>query len=241
MMIVIPAIDIRGGKVVRLSQGRFSAETVYSDSPVETAKAWEASGAGMIHVVDLDGAEEGNPKNLDIVRKIKSAVRSEIEFGGGIRDEASVQKAVDAGVSKVVIGTMAMDASFLKSALQKFKDNLVVGIDAYRGFVCTEGWAVVTKVAASSLARRVESLGVMTINYTDISRDGMLEGPNIESVAELLKATGLDIVLAGGVSGIDDIKRLKSIPGRGLKGVIIGKALYEGRIDLKEAIKTCEE
>ena len=238
-MVIIPAIDIRGGKVVRLSQGKFSAETVYSDSPVETAKKWEAAGAEMIHVVDLDGAAQGRPENLELVRMIAKAVKPMIELGGGIRDEASIQKAVDAGVSKVVIGTKALDPKFLEGAVKKFGSKIVVGIDACEGFVCTKGWVVTTKANAVDLARQVESAGVSTINYTDISKDGMLAGPNIDSVIELLEATRLDVVLAGGISGINDIRRLKTIPGRGLTGVIIGKALYEGRVDLKEAIEIC--
>ncbi len=240
-MIAIPAIDIRGGKVVRLSQGKFSAETVYSDSPVDMAIKWEAAGAEMIHVVDLDGAAEGRPANLDLVRIIGKAVKLKIELGGGIRDEASIQKAIDAGVSKVVIGTKALDRKFLESVINKFGASIVAGIDACEGFVCTRGWVVTTKANAIDLARQVESAGVKTINYTDISKDGMLAGPNIDSVVELLEATKVDIVLAGGISGINDIRRLKMLPGRGLKGVIIGKALYEGRVDLKEAIEACKE
>jgi phosphoribosylformimino-5-aminoimidazole carboxamide ribotide isomerase len=240
-MIAIPAIDIRGGKVVRLSQGKFSAETVYSDSPVDMAIKWEAAGAEMIHVVDLDGAAEGRPANLDLVRMIGKAVKLKIELGGGIRDESSMRKAIDAGVSKVVIGTKALDRKFLESVLKKFGASIVVGIDACEGFVCTKGWVVTTKANAIDLARQVESAGVKTINYTDISKDGMLAGPNIDSVVELLEATRADVVLAGGISGINDIRRLKTLPGRGLKGVIIGKALYEGRVDLKEAIGACKE
>lgn len=236
-MIVIPAIDIRGGKVVRLTQGRFSEETVYSDSPVDMARRWESAGAEMIHVVDLDGAAQGRPVNLDIVRKIASAVKADIELGGGIRDEESIGKAVDAGVSKVVLGTRALDEKFLAHAVKAFGSNIVVGIDASNGVVFTKGWVVKSGAKAVDLARMVESAGVRTVNYTDISKDGMLAGPNIDSVKELLDATGLEIVVAGGVSEISDIKKLKAIPGRGIKGAIIGKALYEARIDLGEAIK----
>lgn len=240
-MIAIPAIDIRGGRVVRLSQGKFSDETVYRGSPVEMAKRWEAAGAGMIHIVDLDGAAEGRPVNLDVVGKIASSVKSAIELGGGIRDADSVRRAVDAGVSKVVIGTRALDARFLSDIVKEFSGIIVAGIDAREGLVRTKGWTVGTSEKAVDLARRVESAGVRTVNYTDISRDGMLGGPSIDSVRELLDKTGLEIVLAGGISSLDDIKRLKEIPGRGIKGVIIGKALYEGRLELSEAIKVCGE
>jgi phosphoribosylformimino-5-aminoimidazole carboxamide ribotide isomerase len=234
---IIPAIDIRGGKVVRLSQGKFSEETVYADTPLEAARRWEAAGAGTIHVVDLDGARAGRPVNLGIVRGIVRGVKAGVELGGGIRDEASVKACVDAGVSKVVVGTGALDEKFMKAVLKAYGARIVVGIDAYLGKVATKGWADVTERSAVELARKVESLGAGTVNYTDVSRDGMLAGPNIDSVTELIGATGLDIVLAGGVSSMDDIRKLKALPGRGLKGVIIGKALYEGRVDLREAIR----
>lgn len=240
-MIAIPAIDIRGGKVVRLSQGHYSAETVYSDSPIDMARKWESAGAEMIHIVDLDGAVQGRPVNLGIVKKVAAAVNVRIELGGGMRDEESVRKAVDAGVSRIVLGTRALDAEFLSYVVKEFGDIIVVGIDASEGLVFTKGWVVKTSSKAIDLARRVESAGVKTVNYTDISKDGMLEGPNIDSVKELLSATKMDIVLAGGISSIDDIKMLKSIPGRGLSGVVIGKAIYEKRLDLSEAIKVCNE
>jgi len=235
-MIIIPAIDIRGGKVVRLAQGKFSDETVYSDSPLEMAKRWDACGAEMIHIVDLDGAAEGMPKNLDTVRMIASAVKARIELGGGIRSEASIGKAIEAGVSKVVIGTKALDEAFLKAIVRRFGDSIVVGVDASRGMVCTKGWVCRTEATVEGLVKKVESFGVKTINYTDISKDGMLEGPNVGSLRELLGITKMDVVLAGGVSSVRDIEKLKQLEGNGLKGVIIGKALYENRIDLKEAI-----
>lgn len=238
-MIVIPAIDIRGGKVVRLSQGEYSRETVYSDSPLETAKRWESFGVEMIHIVDLDGALEGKAVNLDIVGKIAKSVGPKIELGGGIRDEETIKRAVDAGVAKVVIGTKALDRKFLDSVAKTFRGKIVAGIDARGGLVHTKGWVFKTGVTAVELAGRIGSAGIDTINYTDISKDGMLEGPNIDSLRELITATGLNIVAAGGVSSIEDVVRLKALGNRGLKGVIIGKALYEGKLDLAEAIKIC--
>ena len=235
-MIIIPAIDIRGGKVVRLAQGKFSDETVYSDSPLEMAKRWDACGAEMIHIVDLDGAAEGMPKNLEAVKLIASAVKARIELGGGIRSEAAIEKVVEAGVSKAVIGTKALDETFLKAIVKRFGDSIVVGVDASRGKICTKGWVCQTESTVEDLVKKVESFGVKTINYTDISKDGMLEGPNIDSLRELLAVTKMNVVLAGGVSSIRDIEKLKQLEGEGLKGVIIGKALYENRIDLKEAI-----
>lgn len=238
-MIVIPAIDIRLGKVVRLSQGEFSRQTTYSDSPLETARRWESFGVEMIHIVDLDGALEGRVRNLDIVREIAKKVRPKIELGGGIRDEDAIKRAIDAGVAKVVIGTKALDQKFLKFAAKAFRGNIVAGIDARDGLVRTKGWVFKTEVTAVELANRIGSAGIDTINYTDISKDGMLEGPNIDSLRELISATRLNIVAAGGVSSIEDIIKLKALEAEGLRGVIIGKALYEGKLDLAEAMKIC--
>lgn len=236
-MLVIPAIDIRGGKVVRLAQGRADMETVYADAPVEFARRWAACGVGMIHVVDLDGAFDGEPRNLAIVRSIAQAAGVRVELGGGIRSVESVRMAVDAGAAKVVIGTRALDARFLDTVLREFGDRIVVGIDASAGMVRTKGWVAETNVKAVDLARTVAAAGVRTINYTDISRDGMLEGPNLASLRELLAAVDIDIVAAGGVSAIEDVARLKALEPEGLAGMIIGKALYEGRIELAEAVK----
>ena len=240
-MIAIPAIDIKGGKVVRLSQGEFSRQTDYSDSPVDIAIRWESLGAEMIHIVDLDGALEGSPRNLDIVERIAKSVKTKLELGGGIRDEESIARALDSGVEKVVIGTKSLDREFLDSVTRKFKDHIVVGIDALDGLVRTKGWVAETDITAVELAGRVGASGVKTINYTDISRDGMLEGPNIDSLRELLRSTGLNIIAAGGISSIEDIKKMKALESEGLKGVIIGKALYEGRLDLAEAIRICSQ
>lgn len=238
-MRIIPAIDLRGGKVVRLSQGMADRETVYSESPVDIAVKWSKFGVDMIHVVDLDGAFEGELRNLAIVKDIARAVDPKIELGGGIRDEAAIQMALDAGVSKVVIGTRALDQRFLEKIVTLHGEKIVVGIDARAGMVRTKGWTSETDVKAIDLARKIEAAGVKTINYTDISRDGMLEGPNLESLRELLHAVDIDIVAAGGISAVEDVRNLKMLESDGLAGIIIGKALYEGKIDLKEAIKIC--
>lgn len=239
MMKVIPAIDIRGGKVVRLAQGRAECETVYFDSPLEVARMWADQGAGLIHVVDLDGAIEGTPKNLKAVKEIVDNVSVKIEFGGGVRDEAAVRSLIDSGVDKVVIGTRALEGDFVSKILKTFGGSIVVGIDARDGEVLTKGWLLKTGAKAVDLAKDMAGLGVKTINYTDISRDGMLKGPNMESLGEMLKVDGVDIIASGGVSTIEDVKRLKALEGKGLKGMIIGKALYEKSIDLKEAIRIC--
>lgn len=240
-MKVIPAIDIRGGKVVRLIQGDVELETVYSDSPLEMAQKWASFDVELIHIVDLDGALEGGLKNLDKVKEIVKNIKAKVELGGGIRDEAAVKEVLDAGVDKVVIGTKALDEAFLDRIGKKFKDKIVVSIDAMQGMVQTKGWVFSTKAKAIDLARKVEGLGIRTINYTDISKDGTLEGPNIKSLKELLKATKVDIVASGGISTIDDVKSLKLLEKDGLAGIIIGKALYENTLDLEEAIKICSQ
>lgn len=239
-MKVIPAVDIKGGKVVRLTQGLAESETVYSPSPVIMAEKWDSFGVELIHVVDLDGAFRGKFKNLNLVKAMVDTVKAKIELGGGIRDMETIKKVLDAGVAKVCIGTKALDKKFLGLISDsKFKDRIVVSIDAKAGIVHTKGWVTKTGVKAVDLAREVASAGIKTINYTDISKDGMLEGPNIESLKELLKISKSDIVAAGGISSIEDVKLLKSLEKDGLKGMIIGKALYENKIDLKEAIKIC--
>jgi len=240
-MKVIPAIDIRGGKVVRLSQGKAECETVYFDSPLEVARIWAAQGADLIHVVDLDGAIEGEPKNLAPVREIIDNVNVKIEFGGGIRDLETVQSLIDSGIEKVVIGTRALEEDFISKASKRFGGRIVVGIDAQCGMVLTKGWLFKTQVKAVDLAIKMASLGLKTINYTDISRDGMLKGPNVESLKKMLEVKGIDIIASGGVSTMEDVKQLKSLEGDGLKGMIIGKALYEKTIDLKEAIRVCSQ
>jgi phosphoribosylformimino-5-aminoimidazole carboxamide ribotide isomerase len=240
-MILMPAIDIRGGKVVRLSQGEFSRETVYSDSPIDVAKKWESFGAEMIHIVDLDGALEGKARNLDIVGRIARSVKSKIELGGGIRDEDTIRRAIDAGVEKVVVGTKALDQKFLELIAKAFGDKIVVGIDARDGMVHTKGWVFKTETLAVELAGRISSAGISTVNYTDISKDGMLEGPNIDSLRKLISQTKLNVVAAGGISGIEDIIKLKALEVEGLKGMIVGKALYEGKLDLAMAIEICRQ
>jgi len=240
-MLVIPAIDIRGGKVVRLAQGKAECETVYSDSPLEIARMWAGQGADLIHVVDLDGAIEGEPKNLKQVKEIIDEVDVKIELGGGIRDLETLQSLIDSGVEKVVIGTRALEEDFISKASKRFGDRIVVGIDAKDGTVLTKGWLFKTQMKAVDLAEKISSLGIRTINYTDISRDGMLKGPNIDSLKKILKVKGVDIIASGGVSTIEDVTRLKALSVSGLKGMIIGKALYEKTIDLKEAIRVCSQ
>jgi len=236
---VIPAIDIKGGKVVRLSQGDASKETIYSHSPIEIARKWASAGVELIHVVDLDGALTGRLVNFDIVKEMADSVKAKIELGGGIRDADTVKMILDAGISKVVIGTRALDNDFLKDIGKRFGRSIVAGIDAKDGLVRTKGWVSETGTKAIDLARRIEAEGIRTIIYTDISRDGMMEGPNIPGLEAMLGAVKLDVVASGGVSTIDDLRELKALESKGLVGVIVGKALYEGKIDLSEAVNLC--
>lgn len=240
-MIVIPAIDIKGSKVVRLRQGKAEDETVYFDSPIEVAKMWVSAGAGFIHIVDLDGAIEGNFRNLGIIKEISGQVKANLEVGGGIRDEETIKRILDSGVEKVVIGTKALDKKFLSAIIKNFGDRIVVGIDAKDNLVYTKGWLLRTRTKAVDLVKIISEMGVKTINYTDISRDGMMAGPNIKSLRDILEVSHAQVVASGGVSTIDDVKRLKELEIYGLSGMIIGKALYEKTIDLKEAIKICSQ
>ena len=241
-MQVIPAIDIRRGKVVRLIRGLVELETIYSESPLETARRWSDFGVGLMHLVDLDGAMEGKLVNLDIVMEIARSVKSKIELCGGIRYEKSVRRALHSGVDRVVLGTRALDEKFLAAVLEEFGDRIVISIDAKHGMVYTRGWLFETEVRAVDLIRKLSGLVIRRVNYTDISKDGTLEGPNIESLKEILKAaTGVEIIASGGISSIEDVKHLKALAPYGLGGIIIGKALYENKIDLGEAMRICAD
>jgi phosphoribosylformimino-5-aminoimidazole carboxamide ribotide isomerase len=241
-MKVIPAIDIRYGKVVRLIQGDVECETIYSESPLKMAQMWASFGVELIHIVDLDGAIEGRPRNLEIVKKIAKGIKAKVELGGGIRGEATIKEVLDSGIEKVVIGTRALDESFLAAAAGKFKERIVASIDADRGIVHTKGWVFRTRTRALDLAASIKKTGIRTINYTDISKDGTLAGPNLNSLRQLIRSRpmkGMEIIAAGGISTINDVRNLKALEPSGLKGIIIGKALYENTIDLREAMRVC--
>ncbi|MCF8069927.1 MAG: 1-(5-phosphoribosyl)-5-[(5-phosphoribosylamino)methylideneamino]imidazole-4-carboxamide isomerase [Desulfobacterales bacterium] len=241
-MIVIPAVDIKDGKCVRLLQGRMEDETVFSDDPVSMAKKWAGDGTELLHVVDLNGAFDKTPKNLDTIRDIVEQTDVPVQVGGGIRNEDTVKIYMDIGVNKVVIGTEAIhNPDFVKTVCRTFPGQIVVGIDARNGFVAVDGWTKTTEVKAVDLARRFEDCGVAAINFTDIHRDGMQTGPNIEATRDLASAIFIPVVASGGVSTLDDIRNLLSIEASGVIGVITGRALYSGTLDLKEAIKLCQE
>ena len=239
-MDVIPAIDIRGGKAVRLFQGDFSKVTVYSDSPLELARAFAGDGARRIHVVDLDGAREGEPKEAALIREMASQVSARFQVGGGIRDPKLIDAYLKAGVWRVVVGTRAaLDAGFLKEILKSFRSSLIVGVDASNGMVATDGWTKVTDIKAETLVDRVASLGGEEIVYTDISKDGAMRGPNLDQVRRITSGFPLRVIASGGVSSLDDVKALIGLKLSNLSGVIIGKAIYEGKGDPKPALRLC--
>ena len=236
-MIVIPAIDIKNGKCVRLLQGRMDAETVFSDDPAAMGRRWANDGATLIHIVDLDGAVGKRPVNLDTVRKIIDQIHVPVQVGGGIRDIDTIRMYLDQGVSRVIIGTEAIkNPDLVKSACLEFPGQIVVGIDAKAGKVAIEGWTKTTEVTAIDLARQFEDCGVAAINFTDIDRDGMRTGPNILETEKLARAISIPVVASGGVSSIEDIKNLLPLAAAGVVGVITGRALYDGSLDLKAAI-----
>jgi phosphoribosylformimino-5-aminoimidazole carboxamide ribotide isomerase len=241
-MIVIPAIDLKGGKCVRLLQGRMEDATVYGDDPAAMALRFEKMGAEMIHVVDLDGAFAGSQKNLDSIRKILDTVNIPIEVGGGIRNMTAIDGLLKLGVSRVILGTIAVeDPALLVLACKKHPKRIVAGIDAKDGMVAVRGWGDVSGVRAEELALQMEEAGVVAIIYTDISRDGMLTGHNVEATMNLAGHVQVPIVASGGVKDINDVKALMAIESMGIEGVITGKAVYEGTLDLKAAIKLTKE
>jgi phosphoribosylformimino-5-aminoimidazole carboxamide ribotide isomerase len=236
-MLIIPAIDLKEGKCVRLEQGLMDRATVYSDDPATTAKHWEAQGAELLHVVDLNGAFAGVPKNLEAIKAIRAAIKIQIEVGGGIRDMATIRTLVSIGIDRIILGTAAIEnPAFVQEACAVFPGKIIVGIDAKDGMVAIKGWAEVTAVKAVDLALRMQEYGVIAIIYTDIKRDGMLTGPNIEATKALAKALHLPIIASGGVHTMKDIEDLLAVRYSGVSGVITGKAIYSGSLDLKEAI-----
>lgn len=240
-MIVIPAIDLKDGRCVRLYQGKADQETVYSNDPVETALRWQSLGAKMLHVVDLDGAFEGRPKNLPVVAEIASALDIPIQMGGGIRNLPAIEEILSLGIARVILGTVAVhDRALVMEACRRFgADRVLVGIDARAGQVAVQGWVESTGENALDMARQMKGLGVQEIVFTEITRDGTLEGPAFDAL-ERMCSTGLRVIASGGVASLDDLRHLRSLADKGLSGVIIGKALYTGAIDLGEAIEVVE-
>ncbi len=237
-MLIIPAIDIQDGCVVRLTQGARD-KRVYSRDPVKTAKHWLRQGAGLIHVVDLDGAFSGKPKNIDMVKRIVKETKAAVQFGGGVRSIDMIKELLGFGVRRVVLGTRAIEESgFLKQARLKFKDKVIVSIDARDGRVLTKGWKSSSSGKdALNFACSLKKLGLKEVIYTDVSKDGTLKGPNIMEIKRILKTARIKVIASGGISSLEDIYRLSLLEKKGVTAVIVGKALYEGKFTLLEAIK----
>lgn len=234
-MQVIPAIDIRGGYCVRLRQGDFDQETIFSDDPAAMAARWESEGAGRIHLVNLDGARTGQPVNVEAVRRILAEVKVPCQLGGGIRDEATIAAWLEAGLERVVVGTQAFrDPDWFGRMARAYPGRLMLGLDAHDGQVATHGWLEVSSVAALALAQEFDPLPIAGIIYTDIARDGTLEGPNTTAIAALAEAVRTPVIASGGVGKLEDLERLTMLP---IAACIVGRALYSGRFSLSEALQ----
>lgn len=233
-MIIFPAIDLKNGKCVRLEQGDFNKESIFADDPLVIALKWQEQGAKYLHLVDLDGTLTGKSENLSIIKKIVSTLIIPVQLGGGIRTEEQITKLLDIGVARIIIGTKALSAElFMKDMLEKYKDKVIVSIDAKNGFVATNGWTEVSNIKALDLALRLKEMGLKTLVYTDIAKDGMMVGPNFKELEEINMKTGLQIIASGGVSTPEDVKKLKAM---NLYGAIIGKALYIDKIKLEDVL-----
>ncbi len=240
-MIVFPAIDLKDGAAVRLRQGEMDSATVFNSDPADQARLFRAAGFEWLHVVDLNGAFEGYPVNRDTVAEIISSVDLKIQLGGGIRDLKTVETWLSAGIERIILGTVAVkDPGLVKEACRSFPGRVVVGIDARGGRVAVEGWAEVSEMQATDLARSFEDAGVAAIVYTDIDRDGLLQGANVAATAALAGAISIPVIASGGVASIEDITALKAVEKSGIEGVICGRALYDGRIDPAAALRAAQ-
>jgi phosphoribosylformimino-5-aminoimidazole carboxamide ribotide isomerase len=234
-MLILPAIDLRGGKCVRLKQGDYSQETVFGDDPAAMARRWVGEGARALHLVDLDGAKEGRPINSTVIRRIVESVDVPCQVGGGLRTEADIEATLDAGVARVVLGTRALDdPAWVRQMAQEYPKRIVLGLDARDGKVATHGWLNTSDESVLDVARQFANWPLYAIVYTDISRDGMLKGPNIDALAELVAAVPVPVIASGGVTTVDNVRALKE---KGLFGCIIGRALYERQIDLAAVLE----
>jgi len=241
-MQIIPAIDLKEGKCVRLRQGLMDDSTVFSDSPVDVATKWVEQGAKRIHLVDLDGAFAGKPVNADIVHAIAEKHPDVVlQIGGGVRNRETVATYIDAGVKFVIIGTLAVnEPEFVGKIAGEFSENIIVGLDAKDGWVATDGWAKVSNVNVIDLAKKFQGDGVQSIIYTDIARDGMMQGVNIEATQKLAEAIDIPVIASGGVTNMEDVKQLLNVEKSGIEGVITGRAIYEGTLDFAEAQAYCQ-
>ena len=241
-MLSIPAIDLKDGACVRLRQGRMEDSTVFSGDPVDMASRWVDAGARRLHLVDLNGAFAGEPVNGDVVTAIARAYPDlPIQIGGGIRNAETIEAYLKAGVNYVIIGTKAVkEPEFVTEMCKQFPGHIIVGIDAKQGLVATDGWAEVTEVKATDLAKRFEADGVSAIVYTDIDRDGMMEGVNVEATVNMTRASSIPVIASGGITNMDDIVALNAVAGQGILGAITGRAIYEGTLDVAEAQRHCD-
>lgn len=240
-MLILPAIDILGGNAVRLTQGDYQKQKTYSEFPEEVAVKWQDAGAKFLHVVDLDGAKQGAPANIFAIKRIVDSINIPIEVGGGIRRMNDIENLLDIGVERVIIGSAAVeDPDFVMEAAENFGDQVIVGIDARGGIVAVHGWCDSGEIQATELAARMGDYGISTIIYTDIARDGMMKGIDAAQVANIAEHAGINVIASGGVSSIEDIKNLKAYENEGVVGAIIGKALFEGTIELADALKAAE-
>jgi len=237
-VIIIPAIDLRDGKCVRLIQGDFGKATIYSGNPLDVARRWEDQGAERIHIVDLDGSRTGSPQNRKAIETIVTQTDVPIQVGGGIRDRATVEAYLDVGVSRVIVGTIALQhPDFVSGICSDFSGKIILGLDARDNRVAIQGWLEETDRSPVAIAKSYEGCGLDAIVFTDISRDGMEMGTNVESTRELAESVDIPIIASGGVAGMEDIERLMAVEASGIMGVIVGKALYSGTISLQDAIK----
>jgi len=238
-VIIIPAVDIKGGKCVRLEQGFMDRETIFSDYPEEMALQWERKGAKRLHLVDLDGAVQGIPFNKKVIRNVVDRVSIPVQLGGGIRDLDTIEGYINLGIDQIIIGTVAYkDPDLVETACKRYPGRIIVGIDSKDSYVSVEGWTEPTNIIAIDLAKRFEDMKINSIIYTDIKRDGMKRGPNIDAIREFATAINVPLIAAGGISSIKDIENMAELEEDGLSGIIVGRALYDGSIRLEQAINT---
>ena len=240
-MVVIPAIDVKDGRCVRLRQGDMTAETVYSDDAASMARRWEEAGAPMIHVVDLNGAVEGEPKNFPHIEAVRKAVGVDVQVGGGIRTLSMVRRYLKAGVSRIVLGTAALtDRNLLDDACREFPRRILLGLDARDGRVAVKGWTSVSETTAMDLLRELSGYPIGAVIYTDIARDGMLGGPNLSTLKEIAASSPFPVIASGGISRVEDLKAVRSLSPH-IVGAIVGKALYDGKLDYRDAVAALRE
>jgi len=240
-MLIIPAIDIKEGKCVRLREGQFSETEIFSNDPITVAMRWVDKGAQLLHIVDLDGARYGKLTNISLLEQIIKKVNIPVQVGGGIRSYKEARKLIDLGASRIILGTILWEnKSLVKSLFNEFREKIIAGIDAREGYVAIKGWQSVTPVVALRFAKEMAKLGAKRIIYTDIKRDGTLIGPNIDNIEKMLKNVNIPLICSGGIASLEDIKKLKRFETKGLEGVILGKALYKGNILLEEALELAQ-